>query len=37
MSLRKYQNHTPRLSPGAFVDGSAVVIGDVEIGEDSSV
>ncbi|PTT99862.1 gamma carbonic anhydrase family protein, partial [Pseudomonas sp. HMWF031] len=37
MSLRKYQNHTPRLGKGAFVDRSAVVIGDVEIGEDSSV
>ena len=37
MSLRKYQNHTPVLDHGAFVDGSAVVIGDVEIGADSSV
>jgi carbonic anhydrase/acetyltransferase-like protein (isoleucine patch superfamily) len=37
VSLRKYQNHTPQLSKGAFVDSSAVVIGDVEIGEDSSV
>ena len=37
MSLRKYQNHTPVLGNGAFVDGSAVVIGDVEIGADSSV
>ena len=37
MNLRKYQNHTPLLGKDAFVDGSAVVIGDVEIGEDSSV
>ena len=37
MTLRKYQNHTPLLGKGAFVDGSAVVIGDVEIGEDSSI
>jgi carbonic anhydrase/acetyltransferase-like protein (isoleucine patch superfamily) len=37
VSLRKYQNHTPLLGKGAFVDRSAVVIGDVEIGEDSSV
>jgi len=37
VSLRKYQNHTPLLGKGAFVDSSAVVIGDVEIGEDSSV
>ncbi|MET0849472.1 MAG: gamma carbonic anhydrase family protein, partial [Pseudomonas sp.] len=25
MTLRKYQNHTPLLGKGAFVDGSAVV------------
>jgi carbonic anhydrase/acetyltransferase-like protein (isoleucine patch superfamily) len=37
VNLRKYQNHTPQLGKGAFVDRSAVVIGDVEIGEDSSV
>lgn len=37
MTLRTYQNHTPTLGAGAFVDASAVVIGDVEIGADSSV
>ncbi|WP_411381715.1 gamma carbonic anhydrase family protein [Pseudomonas sp. MPB26] len=37
MTLRTYQNHTPTLGAGAFVDISAVVIGDVEIGTDSSV
>ena len=37
MTLRTYQNHTPTLAAGAFVDISAVVIGDVEIGADSSV
>ncbi|KAF1030986.1 MAG: Protein YrdA [Pseudomonas sp.] len=37
MTLRTYQNHTPALGDGAFVDASAVVIGDVEIGADSSV
>ncbi|AUM67577.1 gamma carbonic anhydrase family protein [Pseudomonas fluorescens] len=37
MTLRTYQNHSPRLARGAFVDSTAVVIGDVEIGEDSSV
>ena len=37
MTLRTYQNHTPALGAGAFVDISAVVIGDVEIGADSSV
>jgi len=37
VTLRTYQNHTPTLGAGAFVDISAVVIGDVEIGADSSV
>ena len=37
MTLRTYQNHAPTLGAGAFVDASAVVIGDVEIGADSSV
>jgi len=37
VTLRTYQNHTPTLGAGAFVDISAVVIGDVEIGDDSSV
>ncbi|MGE8405653.1 MAG: gamma carbonic anhydrase family protein [Pseudomonas sp.] len=37
MAIRTYQQHTPRLGERAFVDRSAVVIGDVEIGDDSSV
>ena len=37
MAIRTYQNHTPRLGERAFVDSSSVVIGDVEIGADSSV
>ena len=37
MSLRTYQNQRPQLGARAFVDTSAVVIGDVELGEDSSV
>lgn len=37
MAIRKYQNHTPVLGERAFVDRSSVVIGDVEIGADSSV
>ncbi|KPA89737.1 MULTISPECIES: gamma carbonic anhydrase family protein [Pseudomonas] len=37
MTLRTYQNHTPSLGSRAFVDHSAVVIGDVEIGDDSSI
>lgn len=37
MALRTYQNHTPNLGSRAFVDRSAVVIGDVQIGDDSSI
>ncbi len=34
---RPYRDHLPRLDKGVFIDEAAVVIGDVEIGEDSSV
>ena len=37
MALRIYKGIAPRLGQGAYVDDSAVVIGDVVIGEDSSV
>lgn len=37
MAIRTYQSITPQLGERVFVDASAVVIGDVEIGEDSSV
>lgn len=37
MSIRTYQQITPQLGPRAFVDASAVVIGDVVLGEDASV
>ncbi|WP_213878127.1 gamma carbonic anhydrase family protein [Pseudomonas sp. dw_358] len=37
MAIRSFQQHTPLLAERAFVDRSAVVIGDVEIGADSSV
>lgn len=37
MSIRPFQHHTPALGERVFVDRSAVVIGDVEIGSDSSV
>ena len=37
MAIRTYQDHRPKLGERAFVDRSAVVIGDVEIGADSSV
>lgn len=35
--LRPYRGQLPRVHPTAFIDDSAQVIGDVEIGEDSSV
>ncbi len=35
--LRPYKGITPRVHPTAFVDASAQVIGDVEIGETSSI
>lgn len=37
MTIRKYQNHIPVLAERVFVDHSSVVIGDVEIGADSSI
>jgi carbonic anhydrase/acetyltransferase-like protein (isoleucine patch superfamily) len=35
--IRAYRGASPRLHPSAFVDESAQVIGDVTIGEESSV
>jgi carbonic anhydrase/acetyltransferase-like protein (isoleucine patch superfamily) len=35
--LRSYRGTSPRAHPTAFIDESAQVIGDVEIGEESSV
>ncbi len=35
--LRPYRGILPRVHPTAFIDDSAQVIGDVEIGEESSV
>ncbi|MBC52772.1 MAG: gamma carbonic anhydrase family protein [Gammaproteobacteria bacterium] len=37
MTIQAFETHTPRLADGVFVDDSALVIGDVEIGADSSV
>lgn len=37
MSLRIYDSKQPYVAMGAYVDYSALVVGDVEIGEDSSV
>ena len=36
-AVRTYQGITPKLAEGVYVDPAATVIGDVEIGEDSSV
>jgi carbonic anhydrase/acetyltransferase-like protein (isoleucine patch superfamily) len=35
--LRPYRGVVPRVHPTAFIDSSAQVIGDVEVGEESSV
>lgn len=37
VAIRSYQGIGPQLGERAFVDASAVVIGDVQLGEDSSV
>lgn len=37
MSIRPHQNKIPQLGERVFVDPSAVLIGDIEIGADSSV
>lgn len=37
MTIRKVENHTPIIHPSAYVDPSAVVVGQVSIGEHSSV
>lgn len=37
MTIRSFETQRPRLARGAYVDASALVIGDVELGEDSSV
>ena len=35
--IRSYQGQTPRISPGCYVDISAQILGDVTLGENSSV
>lgn len=37
MTIRTYQGHTPQLGARTFVDPSAVVLGDVALGDDCSV
>lgn len=35
--IRRFEGHCPVLGRGVFIDPSAVVIGDVDIGDDSSI
>jgi len=37
MAIRSFEGKTPKIAASAYVDESAVIIGDVEIGEDSSI
>jgi carbonic anhydrase/acetyltransferase-like protein (isoleucine patch superfamily) len=37
MTLRCFEGVSPRIAPSAYVDPSAVVIGDVTVGEDASL
>lgn len=37
MALRNFENFQPRIAASAYIDELAVVIGHVEIGEDSSI
>jgi len=37
MTIRTFDNFTPQIGSGVFVDDTALVIGDVAIGEDSSI
>jgi len=35
--IRKFESYTPEIHPSAYIDETALVSGDVQIGEDSSV
>ena len=37
MAIRPFEQHPPQIHATVYVDDTALVIGDVEIGEDSSV
>lgn len=37
MTIKTFRGHTPTFGERVWVDESAVIIGDVEIGDDSSV
>ena len=36
-NIRQFNNNTPQLAAGCYIDAKATVIGDVKLGEDSSV
>src|SRR5580704_16131146 len=37
MTIRPYQGKLPKIAKSAYIDPAAIVIGDVKIGEDSSI
>jgi carbonic anhydrase/acetyltransferase-like protein (isoleucine patch superfamily) len=37
MSIRSYKQITPSIDSSVYVDDSAVLVGDIEIGEQSSI
>lgn len=37
MNIRSFENLTPKIDHSAFIDISAIIIGDVTIGEDASI
>jgi carbonic anhydrase/acetyltransferase-like protein (isoleucine patch superfamily) len=37
MSIRSFKNTFPKIASSAYIDESAVIIGDVEVGEDASI
>jgi carbonic anhydrase/acetyltransferase-like protein (isoleucine patch superfamily) len=37
MTIRTYRDKSPRLGAGVYIDPAAVVIGDVDLGDDASV
>lgn len=37
MTIRRFENHVPSIDNSAYVDPDCVVIGDVEVGKDSSI
>jgi carbonic anhydrase/acetyltransferase-like protein (isoleucine patch superfamily) len=37
MTVRAFKGHTPRIHPSCFIEDSAQIIGDVVVGEESSV